>query len=338
MLTVEYPLQPFSRHCFDGTPETASYADAWLPAAENDAPRVFVPSPLTGNAPKQIEIDDLCRFWTHPVRFFLERRLGLHLSLDDEQLPEEEAFRLDYLQRYQIAREIMTSLLAGEEAQPVYHRFQAAGELPVGRSGHLLYQEIFDGALALVRKVGPLLSAPVEPVEIKLDLHNCTLEGWLTSLYSTGRISYRPTSLKARDLLRLWIQHLVLSLQQPAGVHPVSIHAATDRVICFKSVEDPAGKLESLLHDYLRGLRQPLHFYPGTSMAWAEAKTEAARMKNARNAWHSGYFDGEEQDPAYELALQGQDPLDDRFQELAGLFVPVLDHMQELSDPPLLLR
>ena len=333
MLTVEYPLQPFSRHCFDGTSETASYADVWLPATENNDNHVFVQSPLTGDSPEQIDIGELCRFWTHPVRFFLERRLGLCLYLDDEQLPEEEVFQPDHLQRYQLAREIMTSLLAGDEPQPVFHRLQAAGELPGGKFGHLLYQEIFDGALALVQKVGPLLTAPVEPIEVKLGLHNCKLGGWLTSLYSTGRISYRPTRLKPRDLLRLWIHHLVLSLQQPAGVQPVSIHAATDRVICFKTVDNPAGELEPLLHYYLRGLGQPLHFYPKTSMARAEGKTEAAGMKNARNAWHSGYFNGEEQDPAYELALQGQDPLDDRFQELAGLFVPVLDHVQEFSEP-----
>lgn len=95
LLTVEHPLQPFSRHCFAGDPKTASYASEWLPRPLSSSARVltFVQTPLAPPEPcQQVELSRLVRFWNHPVRFFLEQRLGLRSHYEAEVLPESEAF------------------------------------------------------------------------------------------------------------------------------------------------------------------------------------------------------------------------------------------------------
>ncbi|MCI5151437.1 MAG: exodeoxyribonuclease V subunit gamma, partial [Candidatus Electrothrix sp. MAN1_4] len=76
MLTVEYPLQPFSRHCFSGTQKTASYASEWLPNLSSSVSSLaFVQSPLPPPEPcQQLDLACFVRFWNHPVRFFLEQR------------------------------------------------------------------------------------------------------------------------------------------------------------------------------------------------------------------------------------------------------------------------
>ena len=332
VLTVEYPLQPFSRHCFDGNPKTGSYTDVWLPAAGSLVEDFFISKPLPqlDTDLQQVDIDRLVQFWNHPVRFFLERRLGLRLRVDDDLLPESEAFQLNALEQYLLARDITTTLLADEDPLPLFHRLQAAGELPMGGFGHILFQDMHDTAASLSRELQPLIKKPVEPCEIDLPLADLRLSGWLTSLYSTGRISYRPATLKAKDILQLWIHHLILTMLQPAGVEPVSIHAATDQTICFRSVDDPGTELAPLLHYYRQGLSEPLHFYPKTSHAWAKAKTETAGMNSAGRTWFSDEFrKGEEEDPAYAIALRGHDPLDEQFELLAALFLPILEHMEE---------
>ncbi len=106
--------------------------------------------------------------------------------------------------------------------------------------------------------------------------------GTLTTFYFNGRVSYRPAKLKARDLLQLWIGHLVLCLLRPKGVEQVSIHVATDTAVCFRAVEDPAAELTPFLRYYRQGLSEPLHFYPETSYARAKAKTETAAINAAR--------------------------------------------------------
>ncbi|MCF6186931.1 MAG: hypothetical protein L3J49_05570, partial [Desulfobulbaceae bacterium] len=184
-------------------------------------------------------------------------------------------------------------------------------------------------AASLVQELTPLTRHPVTPCEIDLNLPDSGIQGWLTALYSSGRISYRPTKLKAKDLLQLWIGHLVLCLLRPEGIEQVSMHVATDTTVCFQAIEDPAAELAPFLHYYRQGLSEPLHFYPETSYARAKAKTETAAINGARRAWHSGFkHTGEGEEQAYRIALRGQDPLDAQFEELAALFLPILGAMK----------
>ncbi len=329
-LTVEYPLQPFSRHCFDNSPNTHSYSGVWLPATGNTAENIFISKPLPppDQELQEVDLDQLLRFWRQPVRFFLEQRLGLRLRRDDDLLPESETFTLNPLERYLLTGELTTTLLAGENPDPLYLRLQAAGQLPMGEFGPVLFRKMQETALSLSQELDPLIREPVEPCDFSLTLDDHTLHGRLSSLYGSGRISYRAASLKAKDILQLWIQHLVLTIIRPAGMEPVSIHAATDTTICFRTVQAPEAELAALLHHYRQGLSVPLHFYPETCYAWARAKSDAARMNGARRSWYSDHKRGEEEDPGYAIALRGQDPLDEQFEELAALFLPILDHKE----------
>ncbi|HEB68185.1 MAG TPA: hypothetical protein ENI88_01050, partial [Desulfobulbus sp.] len=333
LLTVEYPLQPFSSRCFNGNPKTASYAEVWLPPTTPPDRDIFFTTPIShpGLETNPVDIIDLVRFWKHPVRFFLQQRLGLQLKQQQDLLPESEAFHLDALEKYRMSDEIVATLLAGEDPTPLFHRLQAAGTLPRGEFGQILFRELQDTAAALARELTPLTRQPVTPCEIDLTLANGTVNGWLTALYSSGRVSYRPTKLKAQDLLQLWIQHLILCLLRPVGVEQVSIHVATDTAVCFQPIDDPEAELAPLLRYYRQGMQEPLHFYPRTSLARAKARTEIAAANAARKAWYSGYYRGEEEDPAYSIALRGHDPLDAQFEQLADLFLPILTHKNELA-------
>ncbi len=334
LLTVEYPLQPFSRRCFNGDPKTATYAEVWLPASTPSGGDAFFNTPLPplDRNTDQVDVMDLVRFWNHPVRFFLQQRLGLRLSRQDDLLPESEAFRLDPLQKYQLCREIVTTLLAEEDAAPLFHRLQAAGALPRGEFGRILYQEMLETAASLAGELTPLTLVPVSPCEVDIRLPDISINGWLTSLYRTGRVSYRPTKLKAQDLLQLWIHHLILQMVQPENVAQTSTHVATDTIVSFGQVDDPEAELAVFVSLYQQGLSEPLHFYPRTSHARAKAKTESAAANAARKTWYSGYYRGEEEDAAYSIALHGQDPLDEQFEELAALFLPILTHKETLCE------
>ncbi|RWX43747.1 DNA helicase/exodeoxyribonuclease V, gamma subunit [Candidatus Electrothrix aarhusensis] len=335
MLTVEYPLQPFSRHCFSGDPKTASYASEWLPKPlPFPACYAFLQGPLPQPEPcQQVDLSRLVRFWNHPVRFFLEQRMGLRSRYAEEVLPEAEAFFLDHLQKYLLSQEIISTQRAEGEniqhaASPLY-RMQAAGHLPGGRFGHILYREMARKTAVLVDALEPITQERADPEEVILRVDDIVLTGQLTSLYRSGRVTFRPASLKAGDVLKLWIHHLVLLIQSPAVVQPVSVHAALDTTVCFQEVERPEEELTKLVRFFQQGEAEPLHFYPKTSYAWAKAKSEGAAWNAARRTWYSGFYGGECDDPAYEIALRAQEPLGLRFAELAELFWPVVASMKK---------
>lgn len=330
-LTVHHPLQPFSLRCFDPAAPTASYARAWLPAVHRRREPPFINAPLApGDDDLQVDLEELLRFWCHPVRAFFRDRLNMRLDIQEEKLADSEPFTLDSLERYRLAGECLTLLLDDPDHPCSYRKMTAAGRLPHEAFGANRYREIRELVETMARRIESVRGRPLAPLEISLTAGGFRLEGWLRNLASTGIVTWRPTPCKATDLLRLWLCHLVLHLAAPEDIPRASAHVASDKVIRLRPVDDACGELVRLLTLRRQGLCEPLHFYPRTSLAWAKAKKATRRMAEARKSWQSGFrYRGEGEDIHYRLALRGQDPLDQRFEELCGIFTALLDHVEE---------
>jgi len=332
-LTTEHPLQAFSRRCYDGSPATASYAAQWRIRPELTPDNRFFGEPLEPASTSSINIDvrELLRFWNHPVRYFLQQRLGLNLWEDETALSESEVFSLDTLQQYQLSQTLVSDILQQRSPELTLQKLQAAGELPHGMLGEQLYASKLADADNLVLNLHPHTQHPVDRVEIALELSNCHISGWLDQLDQSGQYNFRLAKYKSKDMLQLWIQHLLLLLAKPDHVAPVSRHFASDKVLSFASVDDPQAELEPFVQFYRQGLNQPLHFFPESSLAWAKAKPDAA-LRSAIKAWEGGYYAGENVNSAYQIAfrgLQNEALFDAHFEQLSALFQPVLDHREE---------
>jgi len=94
--------------------------------------------------------------------------------------------------------------------------------------------------------------------------------------------------------------------------------------------------LKILLDTYWQGLLKPLHFFPDSSWAYAEAvikgKDSDKAMNSARNKWVQsdfGFGRGESQDLYFQLCFKNTDPLDEEFRNLAlAVFEPILKFEQ----------
>ncbi len=332
LLTTDHPLQPFSTRCFDGNPGTCTYSKLWLPTPpqeEEKKKNVFVDKPLPAPDLEEIQAGMLDRFWQHPVRFFLEQRIGLRLTVAEELLPDSEPFTVNPLTGYQVKQAMLTRLLAGEEPLSACRLAEASAQIPRCETGRRHCQEMLAQAASVLERVEAKSTTPATTHEFLLSLASIRLSGILDGLHDCGRISFRPARCTAKDLLRLWIQHLLLCLLRPPGIDPVSTHIGVDATLTLAPVTDPGQELERLVQLFLQGMSEPLHFYPEVSYALASTAKPATGMNKARRKWQSGYYRGEEEDPAYTLALRGRDPLDDRFRELATMiFDPILEVME----------
>ena len=338
ILTTEHPLQPFSSRCFNNTAATQSYAGLWLPETDSSPENSFLkqPLPLPAAETETINISQLLRFWQHPVQFFLETRLQLFLHTTDNIIPESEAFTLDHLQSYLINQDIVNQSLTEDKAASRFARMTAEGDFPVGSPGELYKEKLFSQTRELRTTLDSLMRKPIEPTPVDLQVDGIHLTGSMDLLFAEGFVSYRPAQCKGRDLFRLWLNHLLLNLVQPSGAALFSYHAGLDSCVRLDPVENPAQELALLLHNYIAGQQRPLHFYANTAYAWAKAK-KPDRMKKARNSWYNRYnyySNGEEDHPAYTIALRGHDPLDKEFTELAALFFPLIAHLEDKNCVP----
>jgi exodeoxyribonuclease V gamma subunit len=89
--------------------------------------------------------------------------------------------------------------------------------------------------------------------------------------------------------------------------------------------------LEELLEAYWQGLMEPIHFFPLSSWAYAEAlskgKEPEEALKSARNKWEGSDFNrGEIEDFYYQVCFEHAEPLDGEFEELSKrIFEPLIE-------------
>jgi exodeoxyribonuclease V gamma subunit len=338
LLTTEHPMQPFSQRCFAGPSAIASYNRAWLPAEKQAEPRPFWSVPLdppveTEAELKGVELARLVRFWRNPVHFFLTRVLGLRVDRDSAALEESEPFVLNGLQQFQLRQQTVGDLLSGRESEELFAALAATGQLPQVPFDRLAFTDLADQAERLAEPLHDLLAEPREPLAVHLDLGRWHLTGQLTGCFRTGRVAWRSGARKAADLVELWLLHLVLHLAGPADLVRRSTYLARDRNgtpqwFVLGPVDDPAPLLRDLLDRYQLGLTRPLHFFPKTALAWAEA-APGREMARARAAWTtSEWSQGEDAEPAYAWFFADIDPLDEAFAEQATLFRTILAHQE----------
>lgn len=377
-LVVDHPLQSFSPKAFEGR-KTApargpfSYsrenreAAEKLSAAGSGKPPLtakdgrFVASPLRLEEPEEgivhVDIPSLIRFLKHPVRFFLQERLGISLPVDSPPLSDEEPFSLDGLQSYS-EREVLVRRMLGEKRLECKEGKEkdasilwAKGILPPGHFGEEEARKISEDSARFADALRPRMGEELPTLRARLDVEPFRLTGQLTGIRRNALLRWRPSGTKPKDLLSIWVEHLVLlcmRLQGDAFGYPgVSFHVGYDakkqkvEENKFGSVGDPVVVLRDLLDLYRDGLCEPIPFFEKVSFAFAKTKSnprvkdpeEAIRKAReaARKEWETLEFsmvDGEGDDPWNRLAFGKvrPSPLDDRFEKIAErVYGPILE-------------
>ena len=112
-----------------------------------------------------------------------------------------------------------------------------------------------------------------------------------------------------------------LELNAPQKQAHKGILICKDKVCSYEPVEGSEELLKTLLTIYRRGLIKPLHFFPRSSFAYAEAmeksEEEGKALAAARRTWKSDFGLSERDDPYFCLCFGKVDPLDEEFRELA---------------------
>lgn len=365
-LIVEHPLQPFSAEYFTasgGDPRRRSFnaeycealqhmgkstAVATLPikAEEDDeeetAPDIglsLFPAPLPPPGPewRTVRLEQLCDFFLSPCRYLLRDRLGIALSEREEELADDEPFLPDPPSRRAIARRLLDPALEGASEDALLGLARAGNEFPAGPLGEATLASEIRVLWRFARGLREERAAELVPhaaaLSFRIDGEEWRLEGALGDLHPAGLVRYRYDDVRASDYLAGWIDHLFLCATPPGTVACTTRWHSRDGVFVLGPYEEARERLAELVALYREGLRQPLHFFPRSAWAFVQGEDDLA---SARNKWYSYWRPafGESQYPPYRLALRGvQDPLDQRFADLANrILAPLRRHV---SDPRL---
>ncbi len=357
LLLVQHPLQPWSPRYRGGDPRLFTYAAQPAIAAEAGAPSPFCPpgeelvaDPATDDGGGPIQVDDLLQFWQHPCRTFLQRSLRVRLRSEDERDDALEPFAVDGLTRYHIQNEAVRRAQRGapERDDPLAWT-RAGGVLPAGAQGDAAFQALRADASALIDEARAYAGTSVRRADVAVGDDRVT--GTLDGLGDDARTVMRVSSLKPKDRLAAWIQHLVMVLAEDQREHDDPPWPRRTRLLsrdaehAFVEVDPQQAQLylSQLIARYREGLTQPLPFFELASFAVGDGlrkETEAeALLKRARGKYEPKR-DGERYgadllDRDVALCMRDRDPIAEgergAFFELAAeVWPPALEHLEEV--------
>jgi exodeoxyribonuclease V gamma subunit len=327
---VRHPLQPFDPRNFTAgelTPDRAWSFDAVTLegaralTAERVKAAPFLARPLPPTTSKLIELEDLVRFVSHPVRAFLRQRLGITVGDFDDEVADALPVELDNLEQWGVGQRLLDGVLAGASLDACIAAEIARGTLPPGRLAEPVIADVRPIVEQIAAHARAAVPADDEPrsVDVKVALPDGrTLSGTVAGVRGDVLLTVTYSRVSARHRLPAWVRWLALTAAHPdRGFTAATVgrarsgapgHAtATIARIPAGGRERAQAALATLVDLYDRGLREPLPLATLTSGAYAEAAAAGRSAEAAgRRAWESAWsFPREDADLEHQLVLGG---------------------------------
>ncbi|MER1976114.1 exodeoxyribonuclease V subunit gamma [Pseudocitrobacter faecalis] len=270
----QHTRMPFDPENFTAN-ERQSYAREWLAAAsqQGEAHSPFI-QPLAPLDITHLPLEQLQRFWQHPVRAFFQMRLQVNFRSEESEIPDTEPFTLEGLTRYQLNQQLLNTLIEEQDAGLMYRRYRAAGTLPYGPYGEIAWEVQRQEMEALASRVIELRE-PAQSMEIDLECAGVNITGWLAQVQSNGLLRWRPSLLSVSQGMQLWLEHLVYCASGGTGESRLLLRKEGEWRFPPLSATEAHGYLAELVEGYRLGMMQPLLFLPESGGAWLKACFDA---------------------------------------------------------------
>lgn len=346
---IDHRLQAFSETYFQGDAKRFSYSlEDMLASTQRQSKMVSAPLFITQKLDltaeenqnwKSLDIDTLCLFFSNPVRFLLERRLGIFLDTQAATTEDRETIELSALEKFEIAQNIFKSRQSGMDLQKFRPIQRALGQLPPAHMGDALYNEMSVDADSFFNRIETYIHKKIsDPLDVDHEISGFRLNGRLTDIYERGYVHLRYANRRASDLLKLWIYHLIYCLLKPENLPSDSFLINKNGAIKLSYTPKSSENLELLLHLFWQGLSEPLHFFPETSLEYFNQMQKnpddpQRALTYAGKKWlGSEYHRGESEDSYYQLCFKNLDPMDKSFEQIAKrVYRPLLDSCTEIT-------
>jgi len=324
VILVTHCLQAFSRDYFTGQDDaplfsfSTEYRDA-LAERQLTGPvaQRFIGEPLPDDPEllQRIDVRDLVRFLANPAAVFLAKRLGIRPFNPSEEVEEREPFNLDSLTAYGLRQELVQKILSGTETTDYYETVRARSLLPPLKAGEAAFREALDESLGFAALVSPFMAQELEPFDVAFTHNAMTLAGPLNNVRGERHLAWRCAAMKAKDRLKVWVEHLILNALAPPGYPRQSLLLCKDISLSLAPLDNAAAILADLLDLYREGLTRPLPFFPQVSWLYL---TEG--MDKAEARWSGDDHapaPAESSEPSVAICFGDISPLDREFRELS---------------------
>lgn len=315
-----------------------------------DRPDALVPQESLATATREprivIELQDLIDAWRNPSEFHAKRILGLSFPTYRDELSDDEPMEVDNLLAYNVRREMIVRMQQTRRDRSIdmMSAEWATRYLPPAHLGRAWTRNIHEQVEQLMLMAGS--REYQEPASVDIEGNGWRLVGRLDSLVGNELVFIKPGVIKARDLIDIWIRHLVAVLQNPQHT---TIAIGFKDSVRFSRVTDPLSYLNELIAAYRLMLVRPVAYFPNAADECRKLLGDIDRAEdfdkavaNARKAFMPRYVapggrsTADIDDPYVALLWRGRDPFErhaEEFMHFARCLWLPLDAAYEAYDP-----
>ena len=308
---------------------------------------------VNGDRPT-LPLSQWIRFFHHPARYWLTRRVGVQLPYREDLIRDHEPVWPLRGALQGLAERLMPALLAGVPHDQLLRRARCGPQIPPGPLGESWLHTALPRLQRIADRLRPVLDAPRCPplyTSVCLPLndgHGLELHHRWSDLRHSGVVSWYADTIRATERLRLWWHHLLLCAQCPQDVQPHTTWIDANGAWQLRPVADARRVLEQAALAWELGQHEPLAFFPRTSWAYVEAGGQADditphALKQALEVWrphqHSAHAEGTDESVRWVWRGRG-DPVLDAAQQAAfahwsgTIMGPLHAHLHALDGDP----
>ncbi|MXP56671.1 exodeoxyribonuclease V subunit gamma [Pantoea sp. Mhis] len=341
---------PFAAVNFQIGKYNQSFASEWLPTAiHNNLTTLKFVKLLPQLSLETLLLEQLLKFWQHPIRAWFHQRLNVHFEISkDILIPNNESFLSKNLHLLQIKTQLLNALIAGVDTQHIYLQHSLAGNIPYGTFGEISWQNIKSDMQKIALKVRNQYQENAETWEVNIELHQIQLIGWLTQVQNDGLLRWRSHLLNIKDGLLLWLEHLVYCALGGKGTS--RIYGLQQSVWCFKPLTSVKAKtfLKKYINGYQIGMMKPLMLLNKCGGAWLDISFDVKSrqlIKNKiiqkkainklRQVWYGNFkVKGDGSDPYVQRLsrMLNDDIIEEIINATCQWYLPILQMTQDKSD------
>ncbi len=294
-LITQHPLQAYNSKYFKTQyPDYFSYDKKYIDLTKrsyaNEA--VFVTDKINlKDRDKTLSLSELVTFYQNPSSYFLQNNFDIQIYDDNDRLDIREPYKLDNFRKNQLQETLFENDSSDDETL-ICSRLK--GLLPYGELGNEIFNKTNNKIKNFEQETEQCVYLDQPITEFRLELNQTIFFGSLDKITSIGRCIKQATSLYNKDLIRIWIEHIVFNNVNKDSQSVTNI-ITPDESFTLIPIENAQEKLQTLIEIYQTGSQFPLPFFRKTS-ADLFKDGNGPDYKKSRAAWNGNeYIQGEKE-------------------------------------------
>lgn len=292
-ILTEHPLQPFDALNF--TPgalgalgdhgvsfDTSALRGAQAAAGPRTSPRASATTPSlppvedTGT----VGLDELVRFFNHPLKALMRTRAGLYVLSDDEPVSDEIPVGLDALEAWAVGDRLLRRHLEGLELDRLVAAEWRRGQLPPRAFGSRTLDPILSKVGKLASAARPYLEEEPTSHDVWAQLGDVLVSGTCSSVVGDRLVTVNYSRLGPKHRLKAWIELLALTVTEPErGWTAATVGGGGRSMLGPVDPTFARTVLGDLVELYRTGMTGPIPYGPKTSAEYARLRYSGKEIR-----------------------------------------------------------